>query len=190
MTRHDPVAHAELPVSRSANRWFGSVERMRIRYAFLTVLGLLVAGLAGCAPQAEPDWPAAEAAAQKFEDVASSQDGFLGAASFRSDREGSQSPDRSDVVLSYANDVLVEGATIACFGDGTARLGFTVRVGSSWLGGESAEIECDGAAHAIDLDEPFAEVNAVSINSARAEGAGGMFVVIVSGVGSPGKLAS
>lgn len=163
---------------------------MRIRYAILTVLGVFVIGLVGCAPQAEPDWPAAEAAAQKFEGVASSQDGFLGSASFRSDREGSQSPDESVVVLSYTNDVLVEGMTIVCFGVGTARLGFTVRVGSSWLGVESAEIECDGAAHVIELDEPFEEVNAVSINGARADGAGGMLVAIVSGVGSPGELAS
>ena len=163
---------------------------MRIRYAVLTVLGLLVTGLAGCAPQAEPDWPAAEAAAQEFEDVASSQDGFLGSASFRSDREGAQSPEELEVVLSYASDVLVEGVTIACFGDGTARLGFAVRVGSSWLGVESAEIECDGDGQAIDLDEPFEEVNAVSISSAGAEGAGAMLVAIVSGVGSPGELAS
>ena len=163
---------------------------MRIRYAFLTVLGVLVAGLAGCAPQAEPDWPAAEAAAQKFEGVASSQDGFLGSASFRSDRKESRSSDESEVVLSYTDDVLVEGVTIVCFGVGTARLGFAVRVGSSWLGVESAEIECDDAAHVIELDEPIEEVNTVSINGARADGAGGMLVAIVSGVGSPAELAS
>lgn len=163
---------------------------MRIRNASLAVFGVLVVGLVGCTPQTEPDWPTAEVDAQKFVGVASSQDGYLGSASFRSDHEESQLPDESEVVLSYASNVLVEGVTVACFGDGMARVGFTVRVGSSWMDAESAQIDCDGAAHAIELDEPFAEVNAVSFNGARVDGAGGMLVAIVSGVGSPGELAS
>lgn len=128
-----------------------------------------------------------EAAAQKFERVASVQEGFLGSASVRSDHDELPSPNESGVALSYTDAVIVEGVTVACFGDGAADIGFAVRVGSSWQGRESARVQCDGAAHAIDLDEPLAHVNAVSINGARADGAGGMLVAVVSGAGSPGQ---
>lgn len=162
---------------------------MRSRPVFLAVLGLLAVGLVGCAPHAEPDWAVAEGAAQQFERAALTEEGFLGSAILRTDGAESQSSAENEVVLSYAAEVRVDGATVACFGEGAVRLGLTVRVGSSWLGTPSAEIECDGVDHALDLDGPLEGVNAVAINAARTDGAGGVLVAVVSGVGSPGELA-
>ena len=187
--RRGVLAHADWPFSGRASQWLGSVGRMRTRSVLPAALCALLAGLVGCAPHAEPDWPTAEAAAQKFERVASSQSGFLGSASVRSDHHELPPPNESEVALSYTEAVLVEGVTLACFGEGAADIGFNLRVGSSWLGGDSARIECDGAAREINFDEPFADVNGVSISGARADGAGGMLVAVISGVGSPGQPA-
>ena len=52
----------------------------------------------------------------------------------------------------------------------------------------SVEIECDGAEQVIRFDEAFDAVNAVTINGARTQGAGGVLVAVVSGMGSPGTV--
>lgn len=174
--------------TRSSSEPLGSVAGMYSRCATFALVGVLAVGLVGCAPEAEPDWAAAEAAAQEFEGVASSQEGFLGSGSFRVEGDESQASGESGVVLSYPDDARVDGATTACFGDGTARVGFTVRVGSSWIGVTSVEIECDGAEQVIRFDEAFDAVNAVTIDGARTQGAGGVLVAVVSGMGSPGTV--
>ncbi|WP_127818112.1 hypothetical protein [Microbacterium sp. CPCC 204701] len=51
------------------------VGGMRSHRAFFTLLGVLTVGMVGCAPQAEPDWATAQAAAPEFEGAVSGRDG-------------------------------------------------------------------------------------------------------------------
>jgi len=156
---------------------------MPSRRILLVLSGIVAVGLIGCTPQAEPDWRAEESAAHEFESAASTREGFLGSGSIRVDPgESSQSED-SDVTLSYALDVRIDGMTAACFGGGTARAGVTVRVGSSWTGTEPVDVECDGVENAVEFDEPIDRVNAVRINGMQADGAGSVLVVVLRGWG-------
>lgn len=157
---------------------------MRNRLAPLALAAVLVAGLTGCASPAAVDEESSELSPRELEVLAASQDGFLGSGTFQFGEQEWVKPD--EIVLSYESPVRVDGVTFACFGGATVRAGYTLRVGSSWLGGESVEVECDGVADTTPLSDPVSGVNAVQFTGALVDGNGAVLVSIVSGEGAVG----
>ncbi|MBN9200070.1 MAG: hypothetical protein J0H70_01600, partial [Microbacterium chocolatum] len=146
------------------------------------VLAALCAGvLAACAPP-EVDWVDAEARAAVFQEERAA-DAPLGVTSMRISAGGSGPEEEPVVRLEFAEPSRVDGFTVACFGDPASVVffGYTVRQNSSWVGGEAAEVSCDGEETRVAPATPSEGVDAVSVTGQRTAGGGGVLVVLIDG---------
>ncbi|GAA0482893.1 hypothetical protein [Microbacterium aurantiacum] len=152
------------------------------------VLAALCAGvLAACAPP-EVDWVDAEARAASFQEERAA-DAPLGVATVNIGSAESGPEDESVVRLEFAEPSRVDGFTVACFGDPASVVffGYTVRQGSSWVGGEAAEVNCDGEETRVAPATPSEGVDAVSVTGQRTAGGGGVLVVLIDGEEAGGE---
>ncbi|MGQ2915200.1 hypothetical protein [Microbacterium aurantiacum] len=152
------------------------------------VLAALCAGvLAACAPP-EVDWVDAEARAAAFQEERAA-DAPLGVTSMRISSGGSGPEEEPVVRLELAEPSRVDGFTVACFGDPASVVffGYTVRQNSSWVGGEAAEVSCDGEETRVAPATPSEGVDAVSVTGQRTAGGGGVLVVLIDGEEAGGE---
>ena len=157
---------------------------MRRVIGTVTIAALCVGVLAACAPP-EVDWVNAEAQAAAFQEERAA-DAPLGVTSTRISSGGS-GPEEEPVVRLEPSRV--DGFTVACFGDPASVVffGYTVRQNSSWVGGEAAEVSCDGEETRVAPATPSEGVDAVSVTGQRTAGGGGVLVVLIDGEEAGGE---
>lgn len=160
---------------------------VRRSLALISTSAVLALGLAACVGPAEPDWRALEPDANAFVESGTRSPDSLGGGSFRALRDNASPDDGLDeddarLILGYASDVRIDAVTMACFGGGEARLGFSTRVGSTWTGHSGGStVTCDGVAYVVPIDEPIQGVNAIDLAGVIASGPSGIVAGVVNG---------
>lgn len=162
---------------------------MRTRLPALAATALLALVLSACTPQPAPDWQALEGSADDYLEYAAAQDDALGSGSMRLSPEDPAPSEEGGVTLEYDADVQVTRVSVACFGDGTAQFGYTVRTGSNWVGEQSVELSCNGEEETLTPGQPGDGVNAIRFNGILNDGSGAVLAASVSGEGAPGEPA-
>ncbi|KFF58817.1 hypothetical protein JF66_15720 [Cryobacterium sp. MLB-32] len=134
-----------------------------------------------CASSPELDWEAAQSQANAFTEASSTNASFLGAGSLHAMQDPPAAFGEGGATLSYPSGVRVDEISVACFGDGEARFGVTVRTGSSWTGSDSITLACDNEVHTLPLSTPLESVNAISLNGTVEKGAGAVIAAVITG---------
>ncbi|MET2010398.1 hypothetical protein ABXJ56_02510 [Microbacterium chocolatum] len=160
---------------------------MRRVLGTVTLAALCAGVLAACASR-EVDWADAAARAEAFQEERTG-DASLGVATTNIGSTESGSEDETVVRMEFPEPVRVDGFTVVCFGDpgSVVFFGYTVRQGSSWVGGAAAELNCDGAETRVAPATPSERVDAVSVTGQRTAGSGGVLVVLIDGEDSGGE---
>ena len=155
---------------------------MRRRGSLLLILVALVVSLSACGSSSELDWEAAQSQANAFTEAASASARFLGAGSLHSIPNAHLPLDEPMATLSYPSEVRISEISVACFGDGEAIVGVTVRTASSWTGMDPITLTCDSEVHAVPLSAPLEHINAISLNGIVEKGAGAVIAAVITGV--------
>ena len=142
---------------------------------------VLAVTLSGCASSPEPDWEAAQSQADSFTEASSTSASFLGAGSLHAMQDPPAAFGEGGVTLSYPSAVRVDEISVACFGDGEARFGVSVRVGSSWTGSDSITLACGSEVHTLPLSAPLEAINAISLNGTVEKRAGAVIAAVITG---------
>ena len=116
---------------------------------------VLAVTLSACASSPEPDWVAAQSEADSFTEASSMSASFLGSGSLHVMQDSPVAFGEGGVTLSFRTGVRVDEISVACFGDGEARFGVTVRTDSSWTGSNSITLACDSEVHTLPLAAPL-----------------------------------
>lgn len=159
-----------------------TLTAMRHRRSVLVISVALSVCLSSCASPPEPDWQAAYSQATAFTEAASTSASFLGAGSLLAVPNSEVRLDDPGVTLAYPSEVRVDDISVACFGDGEAQFGVTVRTASSWTSMDSITLNCDSEVHTVPFSAPFERVNAISLNGIVEEGAGAVIAAVITGV--------
>lgn len=151
---------------------------MRRRRPLLVIVVALAASLTACAA-GEPDWDAAQNAADAFVESSSPADGALGAASGRMPPGVGRAPGEG-ITLTFPESARIDGVELVCFGGGAAVMSVEAEhpAGSSGL---EVEVRCDGESTRAGLPEPRDRITAVTVDGELSSGAGAVFAAVVTG---------
>lgn len=158
------------------------VTAMR-RYRSLLVIPVALAfSLSSCASSVEPDWEATQAQANAFIEASSTGASYLGAGYLHAEPNAEVPFDQPRVTLTYPSEVRINEISVACFGDGEAHFGVTVRTASSWTGIAPITLTCDSEVHTVPLSAPLEHINEISLTGSLEKGAGAIIAGVITGV--------
>lgn len=166
---------------------------MRRRIPALPAVVVLVslAALAGCAPEEEPDPSANEAAAEAFTLEATQRaedgDGYLGLAGvLLGPEDGADEEGEGNVTLDYPEPVELHAVRAACFGGGSARIGYTVALATGTTSSYDREsIACDGEEAVLEPNRPLTDAVEITVHFVHESGPGSSAVAVLEGVEEP-----
>lgn len=144
----------------------------------LAIALTLAVALAGCAP-GEPDWDAAQEAADAFVESSSPADGALGAASGRMSPGVDRAPGEG-ITLTFPDSARIDDIELVCFGGGEAMMSVEAEHPAGSTGIE-VEVRCDGDSTRAELPEPRDRITAVTVDGELSSGTGAVFAAVVTG---------
>ena len=155
---------------------------MRRCRSLLVIPVALAFSLSSCASSVEPDLTAAQAQANAFIEASSTETSYLGAGYLHAEPNSEVPFDQPRVTLTYPSEVRINAISVACFGDGEAHFGVTVRTASSWTGIAPITLTCDSEVHTVPLSAPLEHINEISLTGTLEKGAGAIIAGVITGV--------
>ena len=154
------------------------MSAMRHSRRSAVLLAVLAAGLSSCASPSGTDWNAMQDEADRIVETWTAEEGSLGAATLLSGAQDSPSEDDGGIILSFPSAMRVDSIVATCFGDGTARFGYSTDSAESTSISDSVDILCDGAETEIPL---AVHADAVHFRAVLVSGKGAVVAAAVSG---------